>query len=161
GGQEVRFQQEVLGRVAVHRKLREDRELSAALTCIPEVFADPGRIALDAADRRIDLREGNSHWLSDRCHYLDIKNPSAAPRRRGPQRERASVTSRYSALPLLPEVSSSTFTSSASCSSDRSSPGSSRCRTSSAAPPSTSGPTRKSSVSSPFWSVTEACGPGM
>ena len=61
GGDEVSLQVEVLGRVAGQAELREDGQLGALGRGAVDPLGDLPRVAVDVADRRVDLGEGYAH----------------------------------------------------------------------------------------------------
>ncbi len=59
--EEVLLQQQVLGRVARDRKLREQRKLGACAARLRQLLADLPLVAVEVADDGVDLREGEPH----------------------------------------------------------------------------------------------------
>ena len=57
GEQEVLLEQQVLGRIARQHQLREQHQLGAGFARPRDVLAHEPRVALEVADRRVDLRE--------------------------------------------------------------------------------------------------------
>ena len=72
GGEEMRLQEEVLGRVAVHRELGKDGHLGARSASPPERVHDRGGVAVDVAHCRVDLGKREAQRLSDRGHSVWI-----------------------------------------------------------------------------------------
>ncbi len=66
--EEVRLEQQVLGRVAGQRQLGEDDQRRAALARLDGGGGDPVRVAGDVADGRVDLRERAAQRLGARGH---------------------------------------------------------------------------------------------
>ena len=73
GGEEVGLEQEILGRVAVHGELGEDRDLGAGRARAVQRVDDRGLVAIDVADGRVDLGERDPQRLSD-CHRGDSRH---------------------------------------------------------------------------------------
>jgi hypothetical protein len=61
GAPEARAQQQVFGRIAADRELREDRELGAAGERAARELRHLRDVAGEVADRRVDLAKGNLH----------------------------------------------------------------------------------------------------
>jgi hypothetical protein len=64
----VLLEQQVLGRVARRRELREQDDLRARVAGAGDVLADPGRVALEVADARVDLGEGETDGFDAAGH---------------------------------------------------------------------------------------------
>ena len=63
GLDEVALQVEVLGRVAGEAELGEDRQVGALVAGAADPLGDLRRVAVDVADRRVDLGEGYPHLV--------------------------------------------------------------------------------------------------
>src|SRR5919109_2775124 len=89
----MRFQKQVLGRVAREGEFREDHEIGALVARLRDALADLGRVALEVAHGRVDLRKRS--FQEPVAHGSKYGGARGARRVRLPGRRASSAWCRY------------------------------------------------------------------
>src|SRR5207247_1224678 len=74
GGEEMRLEEQILGRIAVDGELGEHDELGAPVARLVERLDDFRGVAVYVPDRRVELRKRNAKGLCNGVHGLDSRS---------------------------------------------------------------------------------------